>query len=122
MRIQGAVAVHDRRVPGLLADHIPLVFQMPVESCAGLRFKIDLVAQPGLGGEGFEQSWHAADALAIQVGDRVGPIEAHRRAGAECEAVADEEDAAGDGVARAQEQGQRNAGKTGNHEPSVSLS
>ncbi len=99
-RIQGTEAVHYHRVPRALAQHIELVIQVPVDADTGFGFHENIVRQAGLRGEGFEQGRHAALPAAIQIGNRIGAVVAHRRAVCEGEAVADEQDAAGQSLGR----------------------
>jgi hypothetical protein len=101
--------MHDDLVPALLADHAALVGEVPVDARAGVGFQVNLVAQACLLCERFEQCRHAPFALLVEVGDGVGAVELDRRSCAISEAVADEENAAGESLACAHQQAKHQA-------------
>ena len=78
---------------GAAADLGFLVLQVKVDADAAARFERDVEGEPGLHGEDLEESWHAANAFIVQIGDRVVPVVVHRGSRTEREAVADEQDA-----------------------------
>ncbi len=87
--------MHHDDVPAAAGDDLPLVREMEVEAGAAARLERHIVGETGLLGEGLEERRDSANAFVVQVGDRIGAIELHRRAGGEGEAVADEQHARG---------------------------
>ena len=82
------------------------MFQMPVESDPGCSFQVNLVGQPGLEGEGFEQGGHTAFTVTVKISDRIRAVVTYRRAEGECETVADKKNVSRAGSAGTQERGE----------------
>src|SRR5436189_276612 len=74
--------------------HAPLAgYVSSARAHAAACLERHVVIESRLLGEGLEQCRHSADALVVEIGDRVSSVEANRGARAEDEAVAHEQQA-----------------------------
>jgi hypothetical protein len=71
--IESAVALQQHMIPGTI-EHRRLLLDMKVEILSRRGLQAHVVVEMCLHGEGLEQRRHSADAIAIQVVDRVRPI------------------------------------------------
>ena len=94
--IQHALAEHDDAVPWA-TDQVGLFLEMQIEAGAADGFEAHGEIEPGLVGEDFEERGHAALFSIVQISDGFGAVVARGGAGAEHEAVADEENRLGFG-------------------------